>query len=260
MSKTVTINKFFSDIAITMAQSFQGWEQDNPHPGEQGGIRERRVADFLRRMLPKRYGIGTGHIIDSNGTISSQVDIIIYDAIDGIHLPLDSYYSLFPCESVCATIEVKSTLSTSTITDCVRGSTKIFNLARLNSDGKSAPIPNFIFAYNTGWQRDVISQLKRRFEDSGRDGSNHLPEMIFVLQPEFLLATTGPTGYNIEATYRNIYRSENLAFIAFFSKLLGYLQNTKARQVDLWEIYAQLPTSILGYIDGTPRRNPPKSK
>ena len=83
MSQQGHIERFFDDVSKQMILFFKGWEQDLPHDGERGGIRERRVADLLRSILPKRFGIGTGHIIDSQNGSSKQTDIVIYDAFDG---------------------------------------------------------------------------------------------------------------------------------------------------------------------------------
>jgi hypothetical protein len=79
------ISNFFSDAETVFRNRYFGeFEKGVPHPGEKGGIRERRVADFLSNILPKRFGIGTGHIIDPRGQVSGQTDIVIYDAIDGL--------------------------------------------------------------------------------------------------------------------------------------------------------------------------------
>jgi hypothetical protein len=60
MTKDSNITRFFSETHETMKLKFRGWEKDLPHQGEKGGIRERRVADFLSSLLPKKYGVGTG--------------------------------------------------------------------------------------------------------------------------------------------------------------------------------------------------------
>ena len=70
-----SLSKFFDDIAKNMLQSFQGWENNISHQGEKGGIRERRVQDFLKKYLPKKYGVSSGHVIDHEGKHSKQEDI-----------------------------------------------------------------------------------------------------------------------------------------------------------------------------------------
>ena len=48
------------------------------HPGESGRARENVIAAFLRKLVPKSFGIDTGFVIDSQGQVSRQVDIVLY--------------------------------------------------------------------------------------------------------------------------------------------------------------------------------------
>jgi hypothetical protein len=48
------------------------------HPGESGRAREEIIRGFLRRIVPGQFSIDTGFVIDTAGTISRQVDIVIY--------------------------------------------------------------------------------------------------------------------------------------------------------------------------------------
>ena len=84
--KTIAI--LFNDIAKNMLQSFEGWDTYVPHPGEKGGIRERRVQDFLMKYLPDRYGVARGHIIDWQGGVSLQEDIVIFDKLNYLYFPV----------------------------------------------------------------------------------------------------------------------------------------------------------------------------
>jgi hypothetical protein len=82
-----------------------------PHYGERGRIAEEIIKSVLHRTLPKRFSIGTGVIIASNGEVSPQIDIVIYDNF--LNSPLLSEFGscVFPVETVYATIEVKSQLT-----------------------------------------------------------------------------------------------------------------------------------------------------
>src|SRR3990170_1479249 len=62
------------------------------------------VRDYLRRMLPPRYYVAQGHLIDPFGNTSSQLDVIVSDNFnlpslqttkDGTeYIPIDSVYSV----------------------------------------------------------------------------------------------------------------------------------------------------------------------
>lgn len=49
------------------------------HQGIKGDGNETALRDLLIKFIPKRYGVGTGIVIDRHGNQSRQCDIIIYD-------------------------------------------------------------------------------------------------------------------------------------------------------------------------------------
>jgi hypothetical protein len=84
------------------------------HGGEKGRALEFDVRQLLRGLLPSEYGLTTGFIASTteSGTVelSSQLDIIIYDAIR--HSPLIHLESwdVLPIEAVYGYVEVKASL------------------------------------------------------------------------------------------------------------------------------------------------------
>lgn len=82
------------------------------HPGEYGMYRERCLKELLKSVIPEKYRIGDGFIINVEGTVSTQCDILIYDP--NIIPTMDNDVARFyPAEGISAIIEVKSTLSKS---------------------------------------------------------------------------------------------------------------------------------------------------
>lgn len=81
-------------------------------PGLIGASRESAVKKQLSRLLPEIVSIGSGCVIDSYGGTSKQQDIVIYERnycpVFSINDSPDATY--YPCESVAAVGEVKSTL------------------------------------------------------------------------------------------------------------------------------------------------------
>lgn len=80
------------------------------HGPEHGRAREEIVRRFLRRLIPSGFGIDTGFVIDAEGNVSSQIDIVIYRT--GYH-PVFEVGGIrhFMIESVAAVIENKSRLT-----------------------------------------------------------------------------------------------------------------------------------------------------
>src|SRR6266508_2385013 len=222
-----------------MRLKFRGWEQDLPHHGERGGVRERRVADLLRSVLPKRYGVSSGHVIDPQGGVSLQADIIIYDAVDGIKLPVDEYYSLFPCESVYAIVEVKSTLSASsrtnpsgTIYECVEGATRTKFLHR-HIDGEFNMMQYFVFAYQSRWHQNC-EPVRKWFHRFVEDANHVLPDAVYVLEPDVLICTYETIDL---LRYSHVYKRS--ALLAFISEIADRLSKVKVSTPNLWNTYLE---------------------
>lgn len=83
------------------------------HPGEFGMYREEICRNFISFFLPQTFGISTGFVVSSKGTISHQCDIVIFDKTITPALQLPSMHRFFPIESVVAVGECKSQLDDS---------------------------------------------------------------------------------------------------------------------------------------------------
>lgn len=84
------------------------------HNGEYGTYREDLVKRFLRLYIPSRLDIGTGFLINAEGDISTQCDIIIYDRYTTPIIESSGNQRFFPIETVAAVGEIKSTVQSMT--------------------------------------------------------------------------------------------------------------------------------------------------
>jgi hypothetical protein len=129
LSKDIKIgNRIFDGIAHQMMLDFDQIKQSIIHKGEQGSQREETLKQFLLQYLPKKYGIGSGEIINSSNQVSRQCDLVIYDSSESPLLLIREGYQLFPVESVIATIEVKSTLNQRSISEIVNNMASVKSL------------------------------------------------------------------------------------------------------------------------------------
>lgn len=86
------------------------------HSLEEGLSNEEIIRKTLRRILPRRYGIGKGKVTNTEGDMSKQCDVIIYDALSCPNLFVDDHMNqILPLEGVYAVIEVKTRLTASKI-------------------------------------------------------------------------------------------------------------------------------------------------
>lgn len=77
------------------------------HPGAKGDGSELHWKEMLSGFLPKRYQVSKGFVIDSAGTRSDQIDVIIHDQFFSPLLWEDGGHMYVPAESVYAVFEVK---------------------------------------------------------------------------------------------------------------------------------------------------------
>jgi hypothetical protein len=82
------------------------------HSGERGRNDEQNLREFLSRILPKRFSIGTGFIVSADLATppSRQTDIVISDQFWNPALYRELVAGVYPVETVYATIEVKGVL------------------------------------------------------------------------------------------------------------------------------------------------------
>jgi hypothetical protein len=85
------------------------------HYGERGRNDEKFLIQFLEKILPTRFSIGSGFIVssDNNKNPSSQNDIIIFDQFWNSPLYKEITASVYPIEAVYGTIEVKGLIEKS---------------------------------------------------------------------------------------------------------------------------------------------------
>ncbi len=105
------------------------------HNLEYGLGTENVVRNLIREMMPLKYGVGKGKIINFSGASSRHLDIIIYDSINYPTLFVDEHQNQFlPIESVYSVIEVKSRTTSSVLKDAFENLESVAEVAGVVSD------------------------------------------------------------------------------------------------------------------------------
>lgn len=142
------------------------------HQGIKGAGNEGVLRELITRFIPKRYGIGSGVVIDRKGNQSRQCDVIIYDVHSYPSLLSLTTVHLFPVDIVLATIEIKTTLTSGTASDAIENISSVrtleiidrqFMLPEPSAEGginfiayKGTPPMGVIFSYNSIAQKFEI--------------------------------------------------------------------------------------------------------
>jgi hypothetical protein len=106
--------KYFSTKLIEFQNVFNSTESIYDDAYNRGGPREDFVREFLKKYLPKKYGITTGKVIGLDGGLSRQADIIIYDSLNSPIVFNEEHgkeFQIIPAESVISVVEVKSIMT-----------------------------------------------------------------------------------------------------------------------------------------------------
>lgn len=77
------------------------------HQGCKGDATEDKWIEFLRRYLPKRYDVDKAMVIDHEGNVSQQIDIVLYDVFYTPFIFNHNGFKYIPAEGVYAVFEVK---------------------------------------------------------------------------------------------------------------------------------------------------------
>lgn len=104
------------------------------HNLEKGLGNEETLRQLLRSFLPQRFSVAKGKLINAAGHLSKHIDVIIYDALNCPTLFTDEHRNqILPIEGVYAVIEVKTTLTSTTMRDAFENLNSVYQLqARIN--------------------------------------------------------------------------------------------------------------------------------
>jgi hypothetical protein len=77
------------------------------HPGSKGDALENAWIEWLQNYLPNRYSVDKAIVIDYQGNISDQIDVVIYDNWFTPFIFNQNGFKYIPAEGVYAVFEVK---------------------------------------------------------------------------------------------------------------------------------------------------------
>lgn len=176
------------------------------HNSAKGAFREEIVKKFFRPFLPNAYGISGGQAFGADGTISKQLDVVIYDAIYSYIAPYMKDFAYFPCESVYGNIEIKSVLNSQSFKEAVENIASLKALKRerietyyvnpikkLELKGFSWDIEQtneyfgVIFAYESVEPKTVMEYIIKAVKEDGFDREK-LPNIIVLFKEKVIIS------------------------------------------------------------------------
>jgi hypothetical protein len=229
------IDAYFRALSETMTRESQLLAAVYRHPGKLGENRESLLSHFLATYLPARYGVGTGFAL-LGSELSTQQDVVVFDALDNPVLFPHSTAPLFPPSALAALVEVKSCL---TKRELIASAHKATRLKRaLRASFKNHPEPPVrealacVFAFTSTATPSRLLEIVREVEEKDCIDMRDRLDLVCVLGTGVVLggslmyATTH--GAALTATAERPPR-QRLAvevgdsLFVFYARLLDYL-------------------------------------
>lgn len=174
-------------MAKNLMAEFQEVTEPLEHNGVKGSLREEILTNCLKELLPQKYSVGSGIIVDADQTQSRQQDFFIYDAFDSPVFLKRSSYQVVPIESVYATVEIKSSLNKNELEKCVRNiqSVKKLKLTPAKTLQWTPPRENqvigMVFAYTSDISLETVIKNLNKFNREMKIPYEEQINMICVL-------------------------------------------------------------------------------
>jgi hypothetical protein len=151
------------------------------HHGERGRANEHALARILQSLIPSRYAVGTGLIIDSSGMTSKQCDVVLFEQADQPRLFAQTTQLLYLLETVRAVIEVKTTMDKGDIRDAAAKKLSIDALSPVHPYRDNCTHPLFmLFAYDADAYPDTVAANLLALPPEQR------PDLVCVIEPGFV--------------------------------------------------------------------------
>ena len=244
------------------------------HPAEKGRSLEREVAAVLRQILPSEYGVGTGFVVFhglGGPELSSQLDIIIYDAVRGGPLGRLAGCEVYPIEVVYGYVEVKAAISlprgrkkspaSNSIQRCMEQNHTVRQMktrhfwdtsyggspirTSLVSIQNWLSLRGFVFAFEAdGSAAKDPDRFAQGMSDCARDYDAHL-HGVLILDSVYLTTIPVDTKTADPRDYYHVSYTTEQPFTAFqlhLLKALGTFQRSPEYWTPAWETYFELPT------------------
>jgi hypothetical protein len=150
------------------------------HPGTKGDASESVWLSMLSTYLPKRYQAAKAHVVDSRGTFSDQIDVVIFDRQYSPFIFTFESQTIVPAESVYAVFEAKQSINASEIAYAQAKVASVRKLFRTSLPIPHAggtfpakaliPIKGGILTFDSDWSPPLGSALMKSLQAESAGG------------------------------------------------------------------------------------------
>ena len=171
-----TLDHILHDASKQIRLAFTAASTKWTTPDDIAQHREEIIGNFLKDYFPPAYQIAKGEIIDSNGTQSGQMDVIICTPFHPFTVSKSGSRSLCFAEGVACAIDVKSDLPRTELERGLRQVWKVKKLERKSTPGdltcgsaydqeRLRRIPAILFGYEAPSLETLKANITKLHED-----------------------------------------------------------------------------------------------
>lgn len=217
------------------------------HNLEKGLGNEQALRELLSGILPRCYGVAKGKLVNTEGAMSRQLDVIIYDANHCPTLFSDEHRNqIIPVEGAYAVLEVKSTLKSSDLGDAFETLASVSSLLpRIDRSTNDHQVlcPPFleVFAFSSPRSLNAVADQYRRLsqkypvERSTLSYSKKSPAFKDVVKDTFLIGevtilNVGSVFHMLDGTI-NVAPYEQYSLGMFITSLIDRMSNLRLPRV-----------------------------
>ena len=224
--KRINLREVFLGLQAQMSTVLANCREVIRHPGAKGDASESEWKTMLNAYLPRRYSADKAFVIDCDGNISDQIDVVLYDRQYSPFLFNQNDAKYLPAESVYAVLEVRQAFSSGNIRYAGEKASSVRRLRRTSAPIRHAggnfqpldppPILAGILALGSDWEPPLGRPLETALRS--QTGTERIDLGCALDCGSFEIRGEEPEDFNLNIS------SPETALIFFFLRLLARLQ------------------------------------
>ncbi len=177
---TWSLSELLAGLHDEIEQQLERVRKTLAHPGTKGDASEEVWLELLQTYLPKRYQAAKAHVVDSNGTFSDQIDVVIFDRQYSPFIFSYKGQTIVPAESIYAVFEAKQSMNAGQI---AYAQEKVASVRRLHRTTLPIPYANGTYpakalipilggllTFESDWQPALGEPLKNALAAESTEG------------------------------------------------------------------------------------------
>ncbi|MFH1523624.1 MAG: DUF6602 domain-containing protein [Chloroflexota bacterium] len=231
------LSKYYEGIQSQLNVEVNSINKLFHHQGLKGQGNEDAIRNLVTKFIPKKYGVGSGIVIDQHGTVSKQSDIIIFDNHNYPELLSLTPVHMYPVDLVYATIEIKTTLDSKKSREAIENIKSVRSLNYIKDEFRKYPIDpvheikndtvfwenantippiGIVFAYKSNTKK--FRTFANWFQKNGKEDTKHWPSHVFCLDQGVIIAP----GWKPRKCFASPYTKDETFLIAKPDEIINF--------------------------------------